>query len=295
MPRFAFVVILLGLFAGIVRGQDVRARVEMLADVTQVKAGEPFTVGFHFRMDPAWHIYWSNPGPAGIATRIQWTLPEGVSAGPLRFPVPMRFVQPGDIVGYGYENEVLILAELTPQADLDVSELRIAAEAAWLCCADICIPGREKLELTLPVGESAQPANRELFEQWRQRLPRDVQQGSAADPDYVRQVDVSDEPAGESGRRVRIAVGWKTPPKQVEFYPGGHRALEVVDIEVKPTGEGADAGTQVQATVQPLPGQKQWPAELEGVLVYQTDSGQRRGLRIPMATPAPPAAVQAGQ
>ena len=62
----------------------------------------------------------------------QWKLPKGFTAGPLRWPVPVAFVQPGDIAGYGYEHTVLLTARVTAPKDLPAGRVKIAAEASWL-------------------------------------------------------------------------------------------------------------------------------------------------------------------
>ena len=46
--------------------------------------------GVQFTMPEHWHIYWKNPGDAGLATKYIWTLPEGVTAGDIVWPAPER-------------------------------------------------------------------------------------------------------------------------------------------------------------------------------------------------------------
>ena len=40
----------------------------------------------YFKLEPGWHVYWQNAGDSGEPPRIQWTLPAGVTAGPISFP-----------------------------------------------------------------------------------------------------------------------------------------------------------------------------------------------------------------
>jgi DsbC/DsbD-like thiol-disulfide interchange protein len=86
----------------------------LLANVSTIKPGEPFTVGVLLKIKPGWHVYWINPGDAGLPTRVQWILPPGYTASDLRFPVPRHLDQPGGIVCFGYTNEVLLTATITP-------------------------------------------------------------------------------------------------------------------------------------------------------------------------------------
>ena len=53
---------------------------KLLANVTAITPGKPFTVGLLLHMVPKWHTYWKFPGDAGISTEIKWKLPEGWKA-----------------------------------------------------------------------------------------------------------------------------------------------------------------------------------------------------------------------
>src|SRR4051812_15764407 len=83
----------------------------LIADVTAIVPGKPFTVGARLQMVPNWHTYWKFPGDAGIPTEIKWKLPEGWKVGEIQWPIPLRLVEPGDIQIYGYHYEVLLLQE----------------------------------------------------------------------------------------------------------------------------------------------------------------------------------------
>ncbi len=75
--------------------------------VADVNRGENFErVGLYFKLEPGWHIYWKNPGDAGEPPHIQWTLPKGITVGPMQFPAPKRLPL-GPLMDFGYEDEVL--------------------------------------------------------------------------------------------------------------------------------------------------------------------------------------------
>src|ERR1041385_7425706 len=50
---------------------------KLLADVSVIVPGKPFTAGLLLHMVPNWHTYWKFPGDAGIPTEINWKLPDG--------------------------------------------------------------------------------------------------------------------------------------------------------------------------------------------------------------------------
>ncbi len=156
--------------SAVVQTDNVRA--ELVAEVGTVKAGEPFWVGLRQTIRPKWHTYWKNPGESGLPTEITWALPPGAKADPIVWPAPTLF-DVGGITNYGFKDQAMLLVRITPPADL-AGPLKLAAEANWLVCEDVCIPEEGKFELTLPSAAAvapAPPAIRALFEQARRTIP----------------------------------------------------------------------------------------------------------------------------
>src|SRR5262249_23590173 len=99
---------------------------------------------------------------------------------------PMKTVDPGDIETYGYENEVLLMQEITPPSKLDASSVKLSTEASWLVCEKICIPGGTTLQLDLPVASTSQPANTDVFTRYRRLLPQNFPGPNVARADWSR-------------------------------------------------------------------------------------------------------------
>ena len=68
----------------------VKAR--LVAETGSIAPGETVWVALHLEMRPGWHVYWRNPGDAGLPPEIAWTLPPGFTAGEIAWPTPERFV-----------------------------------------------------------------------------------------------------------------------------------------------------------------------------------------------------------
>ena len=147
-------------------------KAELLADTSAIVPGKPFTIGLLLRMVPRWHTYWKFSGDAGLPTELKWKLPSGWKIGEIQWPIPLKTIDPGDIETYGYENEVLLMQEITPPPKIDDSSVRFSADASWLVCEKICIPGSETLQLELPMSTISQPANTEVFARYRRLLPQ---------------------------------------------------------------------------------------------------------------------------
>lgn len=143
-----------GWAAPVVKTEHVEA--QLVADKASAQPGKPILMGLKLEMTPQWHTYWKNPGDSGLPTRIKWVLPEGWKAGEIHWPFP-ETLPVGPLMNYGYEDEVVLLAEITPAPDAKEGPQTIKANAEWLVCKDVCIPEKGELDFTLPVS-NAPPA-----------------------------------------------------------------------------------------------------------------------------------------
>jgi thiol:disulfide interchange protein len=185
-------------------------RAELLADTTAIVPGKSFTVGLLLRMAPGWHTYWKFSGDAGLPTEMKWKLPPGWKIGDIQWPIPLKTIDPGDIETYGYENEVLLMQEITPAAKIDGLSAKPSTEANWLVCEKICIPGSATLQLDLPVASTSQPANTDVFSRYRHLLPQNLPGPDVARADWSR-----------VGSDLRLKITSETLAKYpaVDFFP----------------------------------------------------------------------------
>ena len=157
--------------APVVKTEHVEA--ELVSEKAAAQPGKPVTVGLKLRMAKHWHTYWKNPGDSGLPTRIQWVLPEGWKAGEIQWPYP-KPLPVGPLMNYGYEDEVVLLTELTPPASATPGTYPLKAKAEWLVCKDVCIPEKGELDLAMPLaaGEAApNPRFQAHIERARNMLP----------------------------------------------------------------------------------------------------------------------------
>ncbi|MFI5447690.1 protein-disulfide reductase DsbD family protein [Polaromonas sp. UC242_47] len=118
-----------------------------------VEAGKPVWLGLQLTHSPEWHTYWKNSGDSGLPTLLEWTLPDGVTAGEIAWPTPKK-IPVGTLANYGYENTVLLPVPLTVAPDFKASQLDIRLKAAWLVCKKECIPQEGEFSLQIPVKSS---------------------------------------------------------------------------------------------------------------------------------------------
>ena len=185
-------------------------KAELLADTNAVVPGKPFTVGLLLRMAPHWHTYWKFSGDAGIPTELKWKLPPGWKAGEIQWPIPLKTIDPGDIQTYGYQDEVLLMQEITPPVSISDSTVKLSADATWLVCEKICIPGNASLQLELPKSTTSASANTEIFTRFRRLLPQNWPEPKVATANWTR-----------AGSDLRLSVKSATLANypRADFYP----------------------------------------------------------------------------
>ncbi len=256
---------LLILPAVVLAQESTHASAELIANVSAIKAGEPFTVGLKIKIDPEWHVYWTNPGDSGLATKLHLTLPAGFSAGDVQYPVPERLVLPGDLLNYAYEGEVMLLVQITPPKQLNEKSITIGGRASWLVCKDACMPGGSKVSIDLPVQDSVTPANEDAFKLWQSRLPL------ATDPARVASVDSTLVKGAKPGTLDASAtIHWKAVPTDVQFLPDAIKQGDASGIQVTTSGDT----TKIAFTVKP-----DTLNEVHGLITYASADGQHVGLK----------------
>lgn len=172
---------LVTLFAALTATAQARhVAIDLVPETAVPAAGTRVTLAFDSRPEASWHGYWKNPGDAGVETRLAWTLPQGVTAGELRYPVPGRLLVAG-LMNYVYEKPFAQLVDLAiPSGLAPGTRLPVTVKADYLVCTEeICVPETQTLSTVLTVGDgTVAPATRARFDAWRRDLPRPL--GSTA-------------------------------------------------------------------------------------------------------------------
>ena len=126
-------------------------KAELIVSGEAVPGGEVY-VALRQTIAKDWHTYWRNPGDAGQATTLDWTLPSDWSAGEIVWPTPRRLPL-GSLMNYGYEGQVLLPVALKVPANARPGDtVNLKAEAGFLVCKDICIPEQASLTLAVKIA-----------------------------------------------------------------------------------------------------------------------------------------------
>ena len=243
-------------------------QVQLLLSADTARPGDTIWAGVDLKMDPDWHTYWKNPGEAGMATKIQWQLPPGVTAGDIHWPLPEK-LPPAEVTTYGYHSEVMLLVPLKVAADFKPGfAFDLKAKVSWLECKEECVPGSASVEATLNIGrETKNSAAAATIDLWKSKVPKSG--------DNLKAQAWWQKPA--NGDKRLLILAWSAPngATKADFFPLASDNFDIqAATEILPGG--ADE-IHLRKTVQKFSGA--WPKEISGVIAMEI-GGQRQGFDI---------------
>ena len=129
-------------------------------------------LGLEFSLTPKWHIYWRNPGAAGLPPKIDWQGSTNIESVMILWPAPSRLVQFG-LDSFIYEGRVTLPLLVKLKDERSPARLKLAL--SYAACSDICIPYQARLEL--PISPTRMVSDRDMtvsdsLDQAMARLPK---------------------------------------------------------------------------------------------------------------------------
>ena len=105
-------------------------------------------VVIRFKIEPQWHIYWSNSGDSGSSPTVKLSMPTGWTIGQAEFPRPQILGNTQER-NYGYENSMdLMIPVVAPVGDVPAS-ISVSAKVDWFVCKQACLMGSATLTTQL--------------------------------------------------------------------------------------------------------------------------------------------------
>jgi DsbC/DsbD-like thiol-disulfide interchange protein len=232
------------------------SRVRLITPYQVAPRDGELRVGIQFALTPRWHVYWKNSGDAGFPPVIVFQEPQGLGEPEVLWPAPHRFELPGDLVAFGYENEVVYpVRAALPQALASRDRVDLAVDVDYLVCEVDCVPYRYTLKASQPLGDRAEPdpATGPLFDRWQQNVPVAVESLPGVATDGVLR-------AGSGAPTLEIRVrGVSGDPAKADLFLEGQ---DVFDTDKPRVSAEGDDGLLFRVPLQPLEAGKALPASM---------------------------------
>lgn len=200
-----------------------QVRAELMAHAPDgADSGKTVWLGLQLTHQPDWHTYWKNPGDSGLPITVRWTLPTGITAGDIAWPVPKK-IPIGNLANYGFDGTVLLPVPLSISAafrpEANNNEIDVKLKANWLVCRKECIPEEGEFVLKIPV-KGSMAANGAAFNKAFAAQPQPVPGGTAGTSDSSVQIE---------GRTIKLTVQGLPAAlrgKTMEFFPETPEVIE---------------------------------------------------------------------
>ena len=240
---------------------------ELVSDASSLDTEMKIKLGVLFKLEPGWHIYWKNSGDSGLPTKVEFTLPEGFEARNLMWPLPSSYKRAGNVLDYGYENSVLLWADVkVPPEHNENSVIPVTVKTSWVSCEDVCIPGKSEIKAELNLNNK----KNDLFKKWESLLPA-VNKNIKSTVGVVK-ID-------ENKSMYTIKLKFEEPVEDIEFFPVPGKSLELEDI----TYSNKDSkNKKIFFNLSLYPGKALKSDRLESVIAYTDKNGDRRGVEFPI-------------
>jgi len=217
---------------GVLPPRPVGVDARLVSEAKTIVPGQTFTVALSLKHEEGFHTYWVNPGIVGIATVLNWTLPEGFTAGKIQWQAPERVTM---VVynAHGYNGDALLLIDITAPETLPKGPVTLKAGGAWMACAQksCCNVGYQELEVTVNTGKEIE---------WDEEIRARIKQARSKLPKPVEGWEYS---ASRSGDKITLKVRNKkglpvSVVKGVYFY-SEHNHIDTL-VEQQVTADGSE-------------------------------------------------------
>ncbi|HVT14815.1 MAG TPA: protein-disulfide reductase DsbD domain-containing protein [Thermoanaerobaculia bacterium] len=227
-----------------------QSRVRLISQWRVAPREGELRMGLQFRLAPHWHVYWKNSGDAGFAPTLIFAPVAGLSRPELLWPAPRRFELPGDLVAFGYQDEVVypVRARLHGAGSAGragtnrLALLALVADLDYVVCEIDCVPYRYRLSLEQPLAPPGSqdrgagrgeldPQTAPLIERWWARLPLPAGALAGVATDGVLQ-------NGPEGPALEVRVSGVRAGAEADLFLETHEAFEAGRPRARAVPEG---------------------------------------------------------
>jgi thiol:disulfide interchange protein DsbD len=263
---------------GPVKAEHLTAELTTLSP--QVAVGGTVQLGLVFTIEEHWHVYWANAGDSGQPPQIKWTLPSGLTAGPMQFPPPTRLPL-GPLMDFGYEDDVAFPITLTASPSMKPGKVHLDAKVSWLVCSSQCLPGKAHLGIDVNVvkGSVAEAPLLGALGEAIKNLPKSLPS------------DMSATAVGDA-KQILLTLKTGTKEEDAEFYPFDQDVIEnAADQRTESLADGISIRLQRAADSTSLPKELHALIKLSSTEAYDFTVPVTAGT-LPPASPTAKSTIQ---
>jgi thiol:disulfide interchange protein DsbD len=259
---------------GPVKAEHLTAELTTLSP--KIAIGGTLQAGLVLTIEEHWHVYWVNAGDAGAPPTITWTLPPGITAGPIQFPPPERLPL-GPLMDFGYEDGVAYPVLLTASPTMKPGKVHLDARVTWLVCSSVCLPGKAHLGIDVDVvpGPLPKPPAVGALGSALATLPRPL-------PAKMNISAIGD------AKQILVTLKTGTQEQNAEFFPFDQDQIDnAAEQRVEPLPDGVEIWLQRASDSTSLPKTLHGLVELSSTEAYDTTATVTPG-----TVPTPPPAAK---
>ena len=131
-----------------------------------------FSVLLKMTMQPGWHLYWKNPGEAGMPLSVEWkSVPAGITLAGWDWSTPKYYELQG-LASYVYENVAYVQINFFVPKNFPAKKLALTGTASWLACDDNgCFPQDKEISVEIDLTKDFREANSPEFLEAQKAFP----------------------------------------------------------------------------------------------------------------------------
>ncbi len=147
---------------------------KIIPERTSYMPGDTIRTAVPFNIEEEWHIYWENPGDAGIPSSIEFDLPKGVELISTEWPAP-AILKYSIFANFIFESRVTVRYSFLIGRDYKGGNFLIKGNGKWLVCKEKCIPGKGRDSTIIVIGKNSSdnPDYQKAFDSLPYKFPED--------------------------------------------------------------------------------------------------------------------------
>ena len=244
-----------------------RTTTTILAEKAGFAPGETLWFAVRQEIRDGWHVFWINPGDAGLPLAMEWDLPDGFEVGDILHPVPEK-IPVGPLASFAHLGEPVFLVPVKAPRDVNIADvIDVSIRASWQACEDICVPEQGAFSFSMPVVEAAavNGQNRDVFQRARAALPGKIAQKALL---------------SKEGDLYALKLNWneESAPADAFFFPEQEGLTEPAADQTVTLKNGELTILMTPGYASPRKGD-----EVAGLLAFRAAAGSRAGFELSAA------------